>query len=116
MATVLIGKTATIGQSAVNKARVAYQAIITKDRAVFSGKLGVDADDDVKDMAESLAQELVKDLLKPKSRSAQDKGALKISDITLKNVNVNGQQGEDAVTGLKLLEVKRSGFFGSSTI
>ena len=60
MATSLLGKTDTIGQSAVNKAKVAYQAMNAKDRAVLLCMLGVDANGAVKVMTESFAQELVK--------------------------------------------------------
>ena len=112
----LLGKTDTIGQSAVNKAKVAYQAMNVKDRAVLRGMLGVDADGAMKVMAESFAQQLVKDLLKPKSSFQQDKEALKIGDMRLEDVTVNGTPGEAAVTGLKLPDVKRSGLFGLPSI
>ena len=82
-----------------------------KDRAVLRGMLGVDAEGAVKVMAESFATELVKDLLNPKSSFKQDHGSLKIGDITLDNVNVNGETGDAAVKSLQLPDVKRSGFF-----
>ena len=66
-ATSLLGKTDTIGQSAVNKAKVAYQAMDEKDRAVLRGMLDVDAEGAVEVMAESFAHEHVRDVLKPKS-------------------------------------------------
>ena len=50
----MIGKTDTIGQSAVNKARVPNRAMHVKDSAVLRGTLGVGADGAVKVMAESL--------------------------------------------------------------
>ena len=115
-ATDLIGKTDTGGQSAFNKARVAYQAVTVKDRADLPGVLCVDADGADKGMADSLANELIKNLLNSKSRFDHDNGALKIGDIALENVKVNGQQGYNAVTGLRLTEEKRSGFLGVSTV
>ena len=93
-ATSLLGKTDTIGQSAVNKAKVAYRAMNMKDRAVLRGMLGVDADGAVNVMTASFAHELVKDLLKPKSSFQQDKEALKIGDMRLEDVSVNGVAGE----------------------
>ena len=62
-ATSLLDKTDTIGQSAMNKAKVAYQAMNVKDRAVLRGMLGVDAHGNVKVMTESFALDLVKNLL-----------------------------------------------------
>ena len=56
--------------------------------------LGVDADGAVKVMTESFAHELVKDLLKPKSSFQQDEEALKIGDMRLEDVSVNGVAGE----------------------
>ena len=111
-ATSLLGKTDTIGQSAVNKAKVAYQAMDEKDRAVLRGMLGMDADGAVKVMVESFAHELVKDLLKPKSSFQQSKEALKIGYMRLEYVSVNGVAGDAAAATLMLPDVKRSGFFG----
>ena len=109
-ATSLLDKTDTIGQSAMNK--VAYQAMNVKDRAVPRGLLGVDADGAGKLMTESFAHELLKDLLKPKSSFQQDKEALKIGDMRLEDVSVNGVAGDAAIAALKLPDVKRSGSFG----
>ena len=111
-ATSLLVRTDTIGQSAVSMAKVASQAMNVKDRAALRGMLGVDGDGAVKVMTESFVHELFKDLLKPKSSFGQDKEALKIGDMRLEDVSVNGVAGDAAVATLKLPDVKRSGFFG----
>ena len=110
--TSLLGKTDTIGQSAVNKAKVAYRAMNMKDRAVLRGMLDVDAEGAVEVMAESFAHEHVRDVLKPKSSFRQDKKALKIGYMRLEYVSVNGVAGDAAAATLMLPDVKRSGFFG----
>ena len=72
----------------------------------------MDAVGAVKVMTESFAHELLKDLVRPKSSSQQDKEALKIGDMRLEDVRLNGVAGDAAVATLKLPDVKRSGFFG----
>jgi hypothetical protein len=106
----LIGNTDTVGQSAINKAKTVYKGMGIKDRATMRGMLGVDEAGAIKVMAESYAQDLVKDLLKPRSFFQQDGENLRVGTIGLSNITVDGKKG--ATDSLQLPEVKKSGFFG----